>query len=540
MGFGRLLGKEELTSSPQRAHVCFPRVSERRTARKSWCGVFFLAALCAVACQESSPKKTARLDTLTIGFPEGIVPGTELGLSSLANTLSLEGLSQLDVNGRAVPKLAQRWTWENEGLRLRVNLRPDVTFHDGTPLTSTLIVAALREAIARPSNRGLYPSLADVKDARPDGELEVVFDLTRRSAFLAEDLEFPLGIGPQNSGTGAYRITKREASEIVLERFQQYYLGSPKIEHVVIRPFATLRTAWTSLLRGEVDMVMNVPPDAVEFIQNDNVQVVSYARRYQYLVGFNSLRPPFTSPRVRRALNAAVDRQAIIDKVLRGHGVPSTGPFWPQHWAYDASVPPYAFDPALATSLLDAEGLRADSPGGGQRSRFHFTCLIPANFSLIERVALELQKQLYDIGVDIQFEVVPSQDFDARIREGRFEAMMIDIVSGPTLERGYQFWRSQRDFKGLNTFGYENVEAEQLYDTLRSSTNEGAIRSATRRLQRVMSDDPPALFIAWNERARAVSRDFQVVQDRVRDPADPVYTIWKWTTSEDTRVSLNR
>jgi peptide/nickel transport system substrate-binding protein len=287
-------------------------------------------------------------------------------------------------------------------------------------------------------------------------------------------------------------------------------------------------------------MVMNVPPDAVEFIQNDDVQVVSYPRRYQYIVGFNSLRPPFTSSKVRRALNAAVDRRALIEKVLKGHGVVSTGPFWPQHWAYDSSVTSYGFDPGLAASLLDAEGLRTDNRNGAQRTRFRFTCLIPANFSVIERVALELQKQLYDVGVDIQFEVVPSEDFDTRIREGRFEAMMIDVVSGPTLERGYQFWRSQRDFKGLNVFGYENAEAERLYDVLRSSTNEAAVRSATSRLQRIMLDDPPALFLAWNERTRAIRRNFRIVQDPVRDPADPVYTIWKWTTNEAPSISMNR
>jgi peptide/nickel transport system substrate-binding protein len=539
VGFGRFHREEELASSAGRATVLYSRVSRRRITRKSWCGVFFLTTLFAGACQASKPQQPTRPDTLTIGFPEGIVPGTELGLSSLADTLSLEGLSQLDVKGRAVPKLAQGWTWENDGLQLRVNLRDDVTFHDGTRLNSTLTATALRQAIARPSNRALYPSLRDVKDARPEGDLQVVLDLSRRSAFLPENLELPLEIGSPTVGTGAYRVTKREASEIVLERFQPYYLGAPRIEHIVIRPFGTLRTAWTSLLRGEVDMVMNVPPDAVEFIQNDDVQVISFARRYQYLVGFNSLRPPFTSSRVRRALNAAVDRRALIARVLKGHGISSTGPLWPQYWAYDASITPFGFDPALAASLLDAEGLRTDSPGG-QRTRFRFTCLIPANFTLIERVALELQKQLYDIGVDMQFEVIPIEDFDARIREGRFEAMLIDVVSGPTLERGYQFWRSQRDFRGLNVFGYENTEAEGLYDVLRSSTNEAAVRSATSRLQRVMLDDPPALFLAWNERARAIRRNFRIVQDPARDPADPVYTIWKWTANEEPRLSLNK
>jgi hypothetical protein len=55
-----------------------------------------------------------------------------------------------------------------------------------------------------------------------------------------------------------------------------------------------------------------------------------------------------------------------------------------------------------------------------------------------------------------------------------------------------------------------------------------------------MLDDPPALFLAWNERARAIRRNFRIVQDPARDPADPVYTIWKWTANEEPRLSLNK
>ena len=67
---------------------------------------------------------------------------------------------------------------------------------------------------------------------------------------------------------------------------------------------------------------------------------------------------------------------------------------------------------------------------------------------------------------------------------------------------------------------------------LRTSTNEAAVRSATSRLQRVLLDDPPALFLAWNERARAVSRDFQSCRTQDRDP---LFTIWQWTENTDRR-----
>ena len=261
----------------------------------------------------------------------------------------------------------------------------------------------------------MYTSLNDVTAVHSVGDRQVVFDLSEPSAFLPEDLELPLTHGSPAVGTGPYRIVTSDPTGVVLERFPKYYLGTPNIAKVIIKPFDALRTAWTSMLRGDVDMVTDVPPDAVEFVKNDEVRVVSFGRRYQYLVAFNSAKAPFNSPTVRRALNTAVDRDALIQNVLQGHGVPSTGPLWPKNWAYNGSIASYRFDPGLAVSLLNSAGLRADKKTTGPQARFRFTCLIPENFSVIERVALEVQKQLYNVGVDMQFEVIPDQRTSMRV-----------------------------------------------------------------------------------------------------------------------------
>jgi ABC-type transport system substrate-binding protein len=381
----------------------------------------------------------------------------------------------------------------------------------------------------------LYPSLNYVTAITTDSE-DVLIDLAEPIAFLPEDLEINLETGAPGVGTGAFRIISSDNSETVLERFSQYREGSPTIQRVVIRPFQTLRTAWTSLLRSEVDMVTDVPPQAVEFISNDDVQVIPFERRYQYVIAFNSSKPPFNSPIVRRALNAAVNRETLVEKVLQGRGFASAGPIWPKYWAYDSSFPGYSFDPPLASSLLDSSGLRVPTSAARKErppARFTFTCLVPAGFAEWERIALEVQRNLYNVGVDIQFRVVDAANFDSLIREGNFQAALINMISGPTPGRTYIFWRSSKHYKGLNVFGYENPEAERLFDVLRSATNETAVRSATRGLQRVFADDPPALFLAWNQRARAVRRAFQIPQEPGRDP---VYTLLKWTPAPDAAV----
>ena len=531
MGWGERRAPGQELGSPVRASARSSFGQKRRATLRVWCGVVFLSAL--PACGPSDTPDTEFRNVLTIGFPEGGVAAAGLGLGQLTSTLTLEGLTQtyLSVDGRPLPRLAESWSWENEGRRLRLRLRSGVAFHDGTALTSAVAAEALSLAIARPANRALRPSVADITSVRPDGDLQLVLDLSRPSAFLPEDLDLPLGIGSQNVGTGAFRLVRRGSDGALLERFDRYYLGVPQIEEVVIRPSDNLRTSWSRLLRGEVDMVTDVPPEAVEFIKNDDIQVVSFPRGYQFLIAFNSQAAPFRSAAVRRALNASVNREALLTNVLQGLGETATGPIWPKHWAYDASIQPFGFDPRGAISLLEAAGFRipaVDSTSTRPPARLRFTCLLPADFSLLERIGLEAQKQLYDVGVDMQFEVVPIQEYDLRIREGRFEAVLVDMSSGPALARAHVFWGSARR-EGLHAFGYENGEAGRLFELLRTSTNEAAVRSTVSRLQRVLLEDPPALFLAWNQRARAVRRRFDVGESG----RDPLFTIWQWTENTD-------
>lgn len=458
------------------------------------------------------------------------------GTNQFTNMLTLEGLTWGNVDGRTIPRLAAGWQWEESGLRLRLQLRKDVYFHDGTPLTGHTVADILMQQFARPQIKRQYSSFADVTALYPQRS-EVVFELARRSAFLPDDLDLGLPLR-QGVGTGPFRVARRDGSHVLFDRFERYYQGRPALERIEMRSFDALRNAWSSLLRGEVDMVTDVPGEAVEFVGNNQVDVIRYKRRYQYMLAFNSSHPSLSTPAVRRALNLAVDREGLIKRALRGFGSASTGPLWPRHWAYDSSVAPYPFDPRGARDLLDAAGKRPGAAGTRSKvpgARLTFTCLLLRDFSLHERLALELQKQLYDIGVDVQFDLVTTQEFNERMSAGRFEAVLIDMISGPSFGRPYIFFRSAKNFEGMNQFGYENAEAERLFETLRSSAlNEAATRSATNRLQRVFLDDPPALFLAWSERARVVGRRITPVIDPDRDP---VLTMWRWMPRDQMLVT---
>jgi len=262
--------------------------------------------------------------------------------------------------------------------------------------------------------------------------------------------------------------------------------------------------------------------DGLKQTLGDKIKVEEGPWNCKLDVIFNVDKKPFDDVRVRKALNLAIDREALIERVLQRRGTSSNGPIWPGYWAYDTSVPPFGNDIAAAQALLDGAGFpvgHAPSLEGAPPARLRFTCILPKNFPVWERIALEVQRNLYSVGVDMRLEVLPFDQYNVRISTSAFDAAFIDMISGPTPARAHLFWRSAALGKsGYNVFGYDNNDVEQQFTVLQSSLGEAVIRAATRKLQRLFVDDPPALFIAWNQRARAVRRDFIVPDEGGRDP----------------------
>src|SRR5688572_11359354 len=111
-------------------------------------GIFFLVALSFTSCARPQEEPTGSGAELRIGVPEGNADGTELGVGQLAKNMTLEALTQISAEGRALPRLAESWTWEDNGRRLRLRLRAGVVLHDGRQFDAHIAAEALAREIA--------------------------------------------------------------------------------------------------------------------------------------------------------------------------------------------------------------------------------------------------------------------------------------------------------------------------------------------------------------------------------------------------------
>ena len=485
----------------------------------------FLFATTAFGLGCANPAIPASGDvTIRVGFGFG---GTALAsaLPSFIDTLSAEPLVTIGWDGRPVPKLAAEWTWSDDARTLRMRLRQGVLFHDGSPLTPDAVVADLKRLLGA-------QGYARVASINAEGSEHVVFHLKEPDAFLlAELFKATIKTGPNRAfGTGPLAVRSREP-EVVLEAFSKYHMGHPSVSKVAIRTYDTPRAAWAAMMRGEVDFLYEVNRDAVDFIEaGSSIQAFSFPRPYYIPIIFNLNHPILGRREVRQAINEAIDRAAIVKTALNSRGQPADGPVWPYHWAYHSAGRTYAYNPDAARLRLDAARLPMKTTSGSNMpGRFRFRCLFWSEDPQFERIALVVQKQLFEVGIDVEMIPMALDDLGDRLGAGTFETILVPMVSGRSLEGAYSFWRSAPT--PIVHSGYRAADAS--LDRLRAARSDDETRIAVADLQRILYEDPPAAFLVIPETARAVDDSFLVPIKDDEKGRDIAGTLWQWKRRPD-------
>ena len=451
-------------------------------------------AICAQACG-APPSAATPTRALRIGFglPSGDA-GTS-GVRQAARILSVEGLISFSRSGRPQPWLADRWDVTADGRSLTVHLKSGIHFHDGRALDAATVRDALQTQL--PSYMG--PAFGDISAITVDSPQSLHIQMTRRSNFVLESLDAGL-TSPDSpeAGTGPFRMAERGADDILaLEAYRDYRDGSPAIPRVEFHAHRSERAAWADMLRGDVDMLYEVNAEALQSLEpSSQVAIYSHPRNYAYVLLMNVQRPELGDRRVRRQLNDAIDRPLLVDEAMNGHGRPVDSPVPPEHWAAQRGddAPRFSYKP---TQLRTPRAL---------------TCIF-ADASL-ERMAMAVQRQLRQIGVELTLERIPIDQLYARATAGQFDLLLADMIAGPTMARQQWFFGSGAQF---NWGHYSNPDVDRAFDAMRGAASDPEYRLGVAAYARAIVDDPPAIFLAWSERTRAVSTRYAVPADPGRD-----------------------
>ena len=444
--------------------------------------------------------------------------------------------------------LAERWDVEEDGLVVVFHLRRNVRWQDGAPFTAR-DVRFTYERLIDPSIPTPYSG-----DFERVESLEVVDDHTVRVRYkepfapglaswgmwmmpqhLLESADWqttPLARRP--IGTGPFRFRRWKTGEsIELTANPDSFEHRPHLDRYFYRIIPDQATMFLELSTQQLDLSSVTPLQYRR--QTDTPFFQQHYRKFRYpafgytYLGYNLNDTRFSDRRVRQALNAAINKEEIIEGVLMGLGRVSTGPFPPESWAYNSAVTPAPHDPAKARALL-AEAGWTDSNGDGWLDRngapFAFVLLTNQGNDQRQKAAEIIQRRLKEIGVQVEIRVVEWSAFLSQFIDTRnFEAILLGwgLSRDPDL---FDIFHSSKTKPGeFNFAGYHNEEVDALILKGRRTFDQERRAAIYRRIHALIYEDQPYTFLY-------VPDALPVVHSRVRHvEATPIgigYNLIDW------------
>jgi peptide/nickel transport system substrate-binding protein len=339
-------------------------------------------------------------------------------------------------------------------------------------------------------------------------------------------------------GTGPFKFVSAQPGyeEVVLERFDDYYGGSPEldpvgtacVEQVVFRVIPEASTRVSALLAGEVDIITAVPQDLIPNLdENANVQVATVAGTQPKWIELNVTKPPFDDVHVRQAMNYAVDIELIIEQIYGGRAVALPGPLSPFNNFANTNLTPYPYDTTMALDLLAQAGWE-DSDGDGILDKDGQPFALTIDTLESWRPLAEAVADMYRaIGIDAnvrfwEYSVVKPQlqagermayldDWGDSAFDpvGHFEAKWHGFVADTPYGRG-------------NFSGYNNDRVNELTQMGETTADEAERHTLYDEAQQIVYDEAPAVFLLLPEEVEAAS-----------------VTISNWSPASDSRQNMH-
>ncbi|MDW4499374.1 ABC transporter substrate-binding protein [Sulfitobacter sp. D35] len=490
---------------------------------RTWAGV----ALCSLALALGGTAALAQKAGGTLVYIVQPEPPSLASFLSTSGPIGLvapkiyDGLLDYGPDLEILPALAESHEVSEDGKTVTFNLRQGVTWHDGEPFTSADVAFSVMEILAKVHPRGPN-SFREVTSIDTPDEHTAVFNLANPAPYMLRALsayESPMvpkhlleGTDPRNSdlatspvGTGPFKFTEwKKGQYIRLDKNEAYWKeGLPYLDRIVGRfiPDASTRTAAMEneeVMYGAYGAIPNI--DAVRLRDTDGFSVTTdgYAMiNPMALIEFNTTKPPFDNPAIRKAVSLALDRQFLIENIWFGYGQPATSALSSNFGAtglYAEGMPNYPAnaDPEAAIALLDEAGITPN--GDGVRASATLD-LIP--YGEDWRRAGEYMKQaLAEIGIalELRYEDVPTwlkriyADYDFEINVNYFYQLP-DPVLGVHRHYGTDQIRQGTHF--VNSSRYSNPALDELLAAGAQEADAGKRSEIYAEVQKILAEDMP-------------------------------------------------
>ncbi len=439
------------------------------------------------------------------------------------------------------PYLAESFNISEDGLEVNFKLRDDIYFSDGVPVTSDDVIFTY-DTIMNPKIDAatIAQSFVDVDKVVKIDNKRIKFIMKRPFFKTLDNLSFvDTGIYPKHIyqfddpaefnqrisnpvGSGPYIFEKWDVgSEIVLRRNENYWGKKPNFNKVVYRFITNSIACLQALQSGQIDLMIPEPDQYEELKSKTDFKKRFYCLQYYepripfFYMGWNIDTPYFSDKRVRLAMTSIINRDDIINNLLKGGGRIVTGPFYSDSGLNDPEIKPWPYDPERAKKLLDETGW-VDHDGDGIRDKdgkpFRFKFMYSSANVLYIRLVKLLKDEASKIGIDVVPDPYEWSVLLTKLTDRQFEAMVMGW-GGDVIDDPYQiFHSSQIGNRASNYVGFNNPEADKLIEEARMTIDETQRNKLFHKVQSIIHEEQPYTFLFERPEMRLLDKRFENVK----------------------------
>ena len=417
-----------------------------------------------------------------------------------------QGLFGLDKEMKVKNVLAESYTVSDDGLVYTVKLRQGVKFQDGTDFNAAAVKVNLDRA-SNPDNKlkryNLYKNIASTEAVDPS---TVKITLKQPFSAFINILAHPATamispaalekygkeIGFHPVGTGPYALATWNQTDFVKVKKNDSYWeqGLPKLDTITWRPVVDNNTRAAMLQTGEAQFAFPIPYEQAAVLQkNDKLDLVTTPSIMQRYISMNVTQKPFDNPKVREAINYAINRDALVKVAFAGFATPATGVV-PPAIAFAESFEAWPYDPAKARALLKEAGY----PNG-----FETTLWSSHNHSTAQKVLQFTQQQLAQVGVKVKLTAMDAGQRAAEVEgKGQKESGVRMFYTGWSASTGEADWALSPLFASqnwpptlFNTAFYSNPQVDKDLTEALKTTDNAQKASLYKNAQEIIWNESP-------------------------------------------------
>ncbi len=477
--------------------------------------LLIIMALILAACGgggQSNNTSSKYNGNISVGVDSDIVTLDPLKSTALVDRQVMlniyDTLVRVDEHNNIQPDLATSWAYtSSDNTKLVFTLRTGVTFTDGTPFNADAVVFNINRILTN-SSSPRASELATVQAVQALDPTHVQFNLKKPFAPLLANLsdragmilsptavkkigDANLGNAPVNAGSGPFMFSEWvKGDHLTIKRNPHYWMKDsqgnalPYLQSIRYRPITNESVMYSNLETSGINVAEVLGPNDVQSAKSNSSLIYKQIPGLSFFgVMLNTKVAPFTNVHARRAVEWGVNREEIVNSVLKGVGVVAQGPIPPGSWAYSSSIAPYSYNINNAKSELAQAGV----------SSLTFTLLIPSGSPLNSQEAQFIQSELQPAGITVN---IKQETFATLLNDTdshNFQAALLGWSGRPDPDGNMYSWFHTGG--GFNNMQYSNPQVDTLLEMARATSDQAQRASDYQQAEKLILQDASYVFI---------------------------------------------